>query len=308
MINKLYDFKSVTIPEALLKATVTHEEIMDELRQTAERFTTIAPVSDGISNGDIVVLEIPDEQSPDGVQQVYVNMGKGFFDSEEALLGLCAGTQAEIIYEGKKVCAVILGVKRKKIPELTDGYICQLGIDGVSTVAAYENLVFDNKAAQQRQRRMKGIFEIVSITVLAHTEFFPIGDDNEWYQTLYNGTMIQLEAMAQQSGKSVDDIIPEALRMPGKTADECRRAMEEMCEKHVKLGALGLYYARQNGIEYTREESIARIQAYLPQTGLENTAAVNENMLVSDIIQRYTEYFQKTISEYYNDRIQVILQ
>ncbi|MBP3478643.1 MAG: hypothetical protein J6K03_04060, partial [Oscillospiraceae bacterium] len=99
MINKLYDFKSVSIPEALLKATVTHEEIMDELRQTAERFTTIAPASDGISNGDIVVLEIPDEQSPDGVQQVYVNMGKGFFDSEEALLGLCAGTQAEIIYE-----------------------------------------------------------------------------------------------------------------------------------------------------------------------------------------------------------------
>lgn len=212
MINKLYDFKSVTIPEALLKATVTHEEIMDELRQTAERFTTIAPASDGISNGDIVVLEIPDEQSPDGVQQVYVNMGKGFFDSEEALLGLCAGTQAEIIYEGKKVCAVILGVKRKNIPELTDGYICRLGINGVSTVAAYENLVFDNKAAQQRQRRMKGIFEIASKAVLAHTEFFPIGDDNEWYRTLYNGTMIQLEAMAQQTGKSVDDIMPEALR------------------------------------------------------------------------------------------------
>lgn len=308
MINKLYDFKSVTIPEALLKATVTHEEIMDELRQTAERFTTIAPASDGISNGDIVVLEIPDEQSPDGVQQVYVNMGKGFFDSEEALLGLCAGTQAEIIYEGKKVCAVILGVKRKNIPELTDGYICRLGINGVSTVAAYENLVFGNKAAQQRQRRMKGIFEIASKAVLAHTEFFPIGDDNEWYRTLYNGTMIQLEAMAQQTGKSVDDIMPEALRMPGKTADECRRAMEEMCEKHVKLGALGLYYARQNGIEYTREESIARIQAYLPQTGLENTAAVNENMLISDIIQRYTEYFQKTISEYYEDKIQVVLQ
>ena len=171
-----------------------------------------------------------------------------------------------------------------------------------------ENLVFDNKAAQQRQRRMKGIFEIASKAVLAHTEFFPIGDDNEWYRTLYNGTMIQLEAMAQQTGKSVDDIMPEALRMPGKTADDCRRALNEMCEEQVKLAALGRHYARQNGIEYTREESIARIQAYLPQTGLENTAAVNENMLISDIIQRYTEYFQKTISEYYEDKIQVVLQ
>lgn len=308
MINKLYDFKSVTIPEALLKATVTHEEIMDELRQTAERFTTIAPVSDGISNGDIVVLEIPDEQSPDGVQQVYVNMGKGFFDSEEALLGLCAGTQAEIIYEGKKVCAVILGVKRKKIPELTDGYICQLGIDGVSTVAAYENLVFDNKAAQQRQRRMKGIFEIVSKAVLAHTEFFPIGDDNEWYQTLYNGTMIQLEAMAQQTGKSVDDIMPESLRMPGKTADDCRRALNKMCEEQVKLAALGRHYAKQDGIEYTREESIARMQAYMSQLGQTEISEAEENMIAVDIIQRYADYFQKVISDYYKDKIQVVIQ
>lgn len=308
MINKLYDFKDVAIPDALLKASVSREEIDSELHMTAQRFTTIAPASDGICNGDIVVLKIPDEQHPDGVQQVFVNMGRGFFDSEEVLLGLCSGAQTQVFYEGKTVSATILAVKRKHIPKLTDESVCQLKIEGVATIADYENYVFENKAAQQRQRRMKGIFEIASKAVLAHTEFAPIRDDNEWYRTLYNSTMIQLETMAQQAGKSVDEIMPEALRMSGKTADECRRALKEMCEEHVKLGALGLYYAKQDGIEYTREESIARIQAYMPQTGLEDIAAVNENMLISDIIQRYTAYFQKTISEYYEDKIQVILQ
>ena len=308
MINKLYDFKDVVIPDALLKASVSHEEIDGELYLAAQQFTTIAPAFDGICNGDIVVLKIPDEQHPDGVQQVFVNMGRGFFDSEEALLGLCAGVQTQVFCEGKTVPATILAVKRKHIPKLTDESVCQLKIEGVDTIADYKNYVFENKAAQQRQRRMKGIFEIASKAVLAHTEFAPIGDDNEWYRTLYSGTMIQLETMAQQTGKSVDEIMPEALRMSGKTADECRRALKEMCEEHVKLGALGLYYAKQDGIEYTREGSIARMQAYMPQLGQTEISEVEENMLISDIIQRYKEYFQKVISDYYGDKIQVILQ
>lgn len=308
MINKLYDFKDVVIPDALLKASVSSEEIDSELRLTAQRFTAIAPASDGICNGDIVVLEIPDEQHPDDVQRVFVNMGRGFFDSEEALLGLCAGAQTEVFYESMTVPAAILAVKRKYIPELTDVSVRQLKIEGVSTIAEYEKYVFENIAARQRQRRTRGIFEIASKAVLAHTEFAPIGEDNQWYRVLYTGTMIQLEATAQQAGKSVDEIMPESLRMPGKTAEECRRALKEMCEEHVKLGALGLYYAKQDGIEYTREESIARMQAYMPQLGQTEISEVEENMIAVDIIQRYADYFQKVISDYYKDKIQVVLQ
>ena len=308
MINKLYDFKDVAIPDALLKASVSREEIDSELHMTAQRFTTIAPASDGICNGDIVALEIPDEQAADSVRQVFVNMGRGFFDSEEALLGLCAGAQTEVFYENKTVPATILAVKRKFIPELTNESVCRLEIEGVSTIAEYENYVFKNIAARQRQRRTRGIFEIASKAVLAHTEFAPIGEDNQWYRTLYTGTMIQLEATAQQTGKSVDEIMPESLRMPGKTADDCRRALNEMCEEQVKLAALGRHYAEQDGIEYTREESIARMQAYMSQLGQTEISEAEENMIAVDIIQRYADYFQKVISDYYKDKIQVVIQ
>ena len=50
MINKLYDFRDVAIPDALLNASVSREEIDGELRLTAQRFTTIAPAFDGICN------------------------------------------------------------------------------------------------------------------------------------------------------------------------------------------------------------------------------------------------------------------
>ena len=51
IIKKLYDFKEVTIPEPLLYAEVTKEEITAEILQTAARFTTIAAIDQPIQNG-----------------------------------------------------------------------------------------------------------------------------------------------------------------------------------------------------------------------------------------------------------------
>lgn len=308
MIEKLYDFQKIAIPEGLLKAAVTREEIQNELALTAERFTTIAPASDGICNGDIVSLEIPDEQAPEGVRQVFVNMGRGYFDSEETLLTLCPGAQAEVLWEGKPVCARILQVKRKNVPTLTDERILQLGLEGISTIAEYESYVFHQKADQQRQRRLRGIYEIVSKAMLEHTQFAPVEESNEWYRVLYGRTMAQLEAMALQSGRTVDEILPEAMRMPGKSAQECRRAMREMCVKQIKLGLLGKAYADEKSVAFTREESIAQLRGYLPQMGLTDESQIDEGMIVSNIIQRYTEYFQQIISGYYLEKIQVELQ
>ena len=42
--------------------------------------------------------------------------------------------------------------------------------------------------------------------------------------------------------------------------------------------------------------------------GQTEISEAEENMIAVDIIQRYAEYFQKTISEYYEDKIQVVLQ
>ena len=75
MIKKLYDFRQTAIAPALLQAEVTGEELAEQMKQAAARFTTISQVELPIENGDVVALEFADEMQPDGVRRVYANVG-----------------------------------------------------------------------------------------------------------------------------------------------------------------------------------------------------------------------------------------
>ena len=123
MIKKLYDFRQTTIPAALLQAEVTREEMAAEQHLAAARFTAISAVEAPIENGDVVALEFADEKQPNGVRRVYVNVGKGFDEMEERLLGLCAGAAVQMQYAGKTVEAKIVSVKRLCVPALNAGTV-----------------------------------------------------------------------------------------------------------------------------------------------------------------------------------------
>lgn len=300
IIKKLYDFREVDIPDALLHAEVTREEINEELQQVAAQFTTIIAVNDSIRNGDVVALEFPDMKLPEGVRRIYVNVGKGFSDFEEGLLGHQIGDSVQILYAGKKVDAKICVVKRLCIPVLTQEHVAQFGIEEITTVSEYENHVFLQLAEKQRKRKFKGIMGLVSKAVMDNTEFAPIEKHHPWYQTLYGLTMQQVEALAAQEGKTTEEVLPAALRMPNKTAQECREALKEMCNDHIRQGALGQAYAKENGIVFTREESVARLQGYMPQP--------DEMAVTNDLIQRYVDYFSQVVYEHFAPQIQVTLQ
>ena len=42
--------------------------------------------------------------------------------------------------------------------------------------------------------------------------------------------------------------------------------------------------------------------------GQTEISEAEENMIAVDIIRRYVDYFQKVISDYYKDKIQVVIQ
>lgn len=42
--------------------------------------------------------------------------------------------------------------------------------------------------------------------------------------------------------------------------------------------------------------------------GQTEISGAEENMIAVDIIRRYADYFQKVISDYYKDKIQVVIQ
>ena len=90
-----------------------------------------------------------------------------------------------------------------------------------------------------------------------------------------------------------------ALRMPDKTVEECRMALYDMCCEHIRQGALGQAYAKEKEIVFTMEESMGRLQGYMPQP--------DEMAVTNDLIQRYVNYFSQVVYEHFAPMIQITL-
>lgn len=267
MIKKLYDFRQVEIPAALLQAEVTREEMDGELHRAAARFTEIVAVDGPVENGDVVKLSFEDPKNPGQILQVYANVGKDFDDMEVRLPGLCAGGQVKIPYAGKEVEAQILAIKRLQVPALTDTHVAQLGIAQVADLAQFEEYLFGKLAEGQRKRKFRGIMGIVSKALMENTEFEDL-EGHPWYQALHNHMMGRVEAFAAQTGMSAEAALPAALRMDGKSLEECRQALKAMCIERARQGALGQHYAQENGVTFPEmgtEELIGEYVDYLNQ-------------------------------------------
>lgn len=276
MIKKLYDFRQVAIPEALLQAEVTEEELSGELHLAAARFTAIAEELGPIQNGDVVALEF----EHNGLRRIYANVGKNFDDVEQLLPGLHVGDTLQIRYAGKDVLSSIVSVKRPCVPELTDDHARQLGIGQVETVAQLQDHLFEKLAEGQRQRKFRGIMGIVSKAIMEKTEFEELEETHPWYQALHGYMMRRVEALAAQDGKTVDEALPMALHMEGKPLEECRQALKAMCVDRARQGALGLAYAKENGLEFAEAD-------------------------INELIGKGVEYLGQVVYEYFAPQIQV---
>lgn len=281
MIKKLYDFRQTAVPEALLQAEVTREELDRELHQTAARFTEIVAAEGPIQAGDVVALEFADSKLPEGVRRIYANVGKGFEDVEALLPGLCTGDTLQIRYAGKEVTARIVSVKRLGVPELTDEHVRQLGIGQVATMDQLEEHLFQRLAEGQRKRKFRGIMGIVSKAIMENTVFEELEETHPWYQALHRYMMGRVEALAAQQGKTVEETLPMALRMEGKPLDECRQALKAMCVERAQQAALGQAYAREKGVEFAEEGDLY------------------------SLIGNYAEYLDQVVYEHFALQIQV---
>ncbi len=262
MIKTIYDFRQVEIPAPLLQAEVTRQELDAELFRVATRFTAIVAVESPIENGDVVKLSFADPKAPGEMRQVYANVGKDFDDMEKCLPGLKAGQQVMIPYAGREVEATVLSVKRLQVPQLTDEQVAQLAIENVQNVPQLEEYLFGKLAEGQRKRKFRGIMGIVSKAILEKTEFEDL-EGHPWCQALHGHMMARVEAFAAREGLDVDAALPVALRMDGKSLAECRQALKEMCIERARQGALGHYYAVENGVSFPEMDTAALVGEYV---------------------------------------------
>jgi FKBP-type peptidyl-prolyl cis-trans isomerase (trigger factor) len=273
MIKKLYDYREVTVPAALLQAEVTREEMDAELALAAARFTAIASVDGPVAAGDVVALEYTDDK---GLHRIYANVGKGFDDLEDSLPGLSLGDKVQL----RNAEATIVSVKRPTVPALTDEYVQQLGIEGVATTAQLEDHLFLKLAELQRKRKFRGIMGIVSKAIMEKTEFEDLLQ-HPWYLALHDVMMGRIAGFAAQNGQTVEEAMPAALRMEGKSLEECRLALQDMCLERAKQAALGQAIAEQNGAQISREGAEA------------------------DMVAAYVDYLNEAVYSYFAPQIAV---
>jgi FKBP-type peptidyl-prolyl cis-trans isomerase (trigger factor) len=276
MIKKLYDFRQVSVPAPLMQAEVTRQDLDAELALAAARFTQIVAVFDPIENGDVVALEYADEK---GNHRLYANVGKGFDDVENLLPGLSAGDKLQIRYAGKDVEATVASVKRPTVPALTDDHVQQLGIEDVANIAQFEDYLFAKLAEGQRKRKFRGIMGIVSKALLENTQFEDLLQ-HPWYLALHEVMMGRVAGFAAQNGLSVEEALPAALRMEGKSLEDCRQALVDMCLERAKQAALGKAFADEKGVVLTADDT-------------------------ADLAGQYVDYLNEAVYEYFAAQITV---
>lgn len=276
MIKKLYDFRQVSVPAPLMQAEVTRQDLDAELALAAARFTQIVAVFDPIENGDVVALEYADEK---GNHRLYANVGKGFDDVENLLPGLSAGDKLQIRYAGKDVEATVASVKRPTVPALTDDHVQQLGIEDVANIAQFEDYLFAKLAEGQRKRKFRGIMGIVSKALLENTQFEDLRQ-HPWYLALHEVMMGRVAGFAAQNGLSVEEALPAALRMEGKSLEDCRQALVDMCLERAKQAALGKAFADEKGVVLTADDT-------------------------ADLVGQYVDYLNEAVYEYFVAQIVV---
>lgn len=276
MIKKLYDFRQVSVPAPLMQAEVTRQDLDAELALAEARFTQIVAVFDPIENGDVVALEYADEK---GNHRLYANVGKGFDDVENLLPGLSAGDKLQIRYAGKDVEATVASVKRPTVPALTDDHVQQLGIEDVANIAQFEDYLFAKLAEGQRKRKFRGIMGIVSKALLENTQFEDLLQ-HPWYLALHEVMMGRVAGFAAQNGLSVEEALPAALRMEGKSLEDCRQALVDMCLERAKQAALGKAFADEKGVVLTADDT-------------------------ADLVGQYVDYLNEAVYEYFVAQIVV---
>lgn len=308
IIKSLYDFRKVQVPQKLLELEVSEEAVARELAATAERFLTIETVTDGIRAGDIVQIQFPGEEAGQ-MQIMQINMGLGFAGKalEDGLLGLRRGDEKVLPVENRRIPVQVVSVKRRKVPELTDELIGRLGLENIKTVVQYREYTVGRIAQRAAQGKSRALCDFAIKSVLEHSEFEPITEENQVYHTLLLASEKQVRDMAAQTGEPEEKILAQAVGMEGKPADQCWQALREECRRQVKLAAVGQAYGKKRGVIFTKEDAARQFEAYAPQLGEAGEKPADETMLELYLMQMYIEYCRQTIAKYYENQYRIVL-
>lgn len=200
-VVKLYDLASVTVPKEMTAWQVTDAQVEEQLvllrklaaqeisAEKAEAGDCVVCACDHGALAGRTVLLYPGQKIPSAES------------AEETVLGLSAGAAFTADLNGE-VSLKVQKVIRRQASQMSDELIAGLGIEGVSTVAAYRAWYIQQTSEDNKAQALKSI-KIYILTTLAERSEFEI--DEAELDTWAMGQIEEIKKVAPEMLGNPDD-------------------------------------------------------------------------------------------------------
>jgi FKBP-type peptidyl-prolyl cis-trans isomerase (trigger factor) len=299
-VLKLYDYTECDLPEKLFEIKIPQKKIDGKIEKAAEHFLAIADQEGAIEKGDIVAIKIASEDAFVASECERFSIGKGFFskDIEDALIGKQKGDVFTITPDGVPAEITVLWAKRRVVPAFTDAMAAAMDVEDVATVQEYTDYVTQELVFEDKEKKQNAIWTMVSRKILEESEFEV---DEAEIEAQYKKDITYLQ-------KELEDDFEEFMQVKyhGKTIDECKQNFKKEIVKTLELCAIAEPMAKEDSVEWTREEYDAVIEDMVSEEY--SREELEQSMSYEDYVKQQKEaYLQGKVLEYFDCRFTVTI-
>lgn len=146
---KVFDYRNLDLSEFVPEFTPDEGALKKDMDRMLKAYGKKIE-GETVEAGDMIVLTCESDTPKFNKKGITVIVGKGFFskDLEAKLVGLKKGEEFRLEADGAKITGTVDKITRTIMPELTDGSIASLGIEGVGSVKDLKALCVDKQIAK----------------------------------------------------------------------------------------------------------------------------------------------------------------
>lgn len=297
-ILKLYDFTKCELPDKLFEIKIKQKDIDDLIEKAAEHFLTIKEREGAVQKGDIAAVKIECADPVISSECERFSVGKGYFYAEidSAVVGKKKGDVFSVNIGGTDAKVSLLWVRYRSVPEFTDDMAAKMGIEDVSTVGEYTDYVTDELVNAEKEKKQEALWLLVSKKIIEESLFEV--DESE-IEEQYEKDVAYLENELEGDFEEYMQV-----KYHGKTLDESKKNFRGEIEKTLKLCAVAEPMAKEDGVEWTRDDYEATIDEMVSEDY--SKEELMESMSYEDYVKQQKEtYLKAKIFEYFDERFNV---
>lgn len=250
----VYPFEKVDISAFQKVFTPDQEKIQAELDRLRNK-KIVWQAAEMVEKGDVVVCRMRSELAKYNRDPVRITVGLGLFDREleQRLYGLNVGVRLSIERQGKLAEVELQEILRKRVPDLQDDFVLELGIPEVDSVEGYRRWLAEEQKKEALREDKYYVMQHIFETVFSESSMEISPED---CRVLAEGEMARLGAIASWDNQKLEEMTEEDFigKIPVRSYQELVELVNSMARKDVQIALAGYALAALRGYAFEQEE------------------------------------------------------